>query len=74
MLRQNNIEKLRPNATQIYGRPFKATKDPVWPLDHIIFLFAFRQNKLKVFLCTRNHAAARQGAAATAAAMTSTAT
>ena len=52
MLRQNNIEKLRPNATQIYGWPFKATKDPVWPLDHIIFLFAFRQNKLKVFLCS----------------------
>ena len=52
MLRQNNNEKLRPNATQIYGWPFKATKDPVWPLDHIIFLFAFRQNKLKVFLCS----------------------
>ena len=50
MLRQNNNEKLRPNATQIYGWPFRATKDPVWPLDHTIFLFAFRQKSFLAFL------------------------
>ena len=41
---------MRPNATQVYGRPFRATKDPVWPLDHTIFLFAFGKKALIVFI------------------------